>query len=401
MLWFAIFFVATSALAWFGAARHGQHTEDRWWVTSLRVSVAISTALVLLSLWLMGSSLAASPMEDLAESLPTAAWACLGGAVWIRAGLFPFHGWVLGMAQKLPMVLATPWLMAPVGVYMVARLSVTSLEGPPGAAVLMILTLAAVQALYGSMLAFGAKSLRTMIGSLALADTALAIVAIVEGDEHTLSGGLLMVLSNAVALTGMWIIAAAAASRTGNDHMHRLTGFAQRAPMLSMWFMVFAVAGFGLPGSPAFVATELVVHGSWQSHPAFAGLFVVVQALTSVVLWRAWTIAFLGTPASAVPVSPLLSVQLRPHPIDAMPRERWGALILAGVGLIMGLLPAAALDFERPAVDQLLDHANKLEDYGREAGNPAGYTIVSEESAATASGENTMGISMPPSQLSN
>ena len=45
MLWFAIFFVATSALAWFGAARHGQHTEDRWWVTSLRVSVAISTAL--------------------------------------------------------------------------------------------------------------------------------------------------------------------------------------------------------------------------------------------------------------------------------------------------------------------------------------------------------------------
>ncbi len=143
------------------------------------------------------------------------------------------------------------------------------------------------------------------------------------------------------------------------------------------------MAGFGLPGSPAFIASELVLHGTWQAHPAFSVLVAVAQGLASVALWRAWTLAYLGQPTGARSANAPSAVSTE-RPLDATRRERSGALALAGVGLLLGVMPALALNFEAPAVDHLLRQVEP------EAHAPAEPGVHDPHSAQTPSADTPL-----------
>jgi NADH:ubiquinone oxidoreductase subunit 5 (subunit L)/multisubunit Na+/H+ antiporter MnhA subunit len=380
--------------------RHGTAAEDKWWKRGLVGSVAVSYGALVVALFMIPSAEWWAPMDTVAAHLTGWPLALLALSGWTRAGLFPFHGWMLGMPQKLPVVASAPWLLAPVGVYTFARLGLAGAAHGGATIVLLVLIAAAAQGVYGVILAFAQKNLRTMIGALALADTGLAMLAIVEADQHTLHGGLLMVLANGVALTGLLVVAAATASRAGSDVLLQLRGFARRAPMLSTWFIVFAVAGFGLPGSPAFIASELVLHGTWQAHPGFAVLFAVTQGLASVALWRVWTIAYLGQPVQMKHANALSAVAVS-RPLDATRRERTGALALAGVGLVLGIMPALALNFEAPAVDHLLRQVDPVielhapDEASQHAPAVEPHTLLEPEAADTASSVEGLAAELP------
>ncbi|MFM9195636.1 MAG: hypothetical protein ACKOWG_07835, partial [Planctomycetia bacterium] len=100
------------------------------------------------------------------------------------------------------------------------------------------------------------------------------------------------------------------------------------APELAAFFLLFGLAGIGLPGTLSFVADDLIVSGSLDEQ-LHAGLLVILSTvLCGIAMMRGWFHVFGG------PVEP----DGPRHAI--LPRERVALTILVAVLFVLGLWPA-------------------------------------------------------------
>jgi NADH-quinone oxidoreductase subunit M len=71
-------------------------------------------------------------------------------------------------------------------------------------------------------------------------------------------------------------------------------GIVRKMPMLSAAFFLFGLATIAIPGSVAFAAEDMLVHGALELHPWLTGVMVLAMVLNAVTFMRAFTITFLG-----------------------------------------------------------------------------------------------------------
>jgi len=115
-------------------------------------------------------------------------------------------------------------------------------------------------------------------------------------------------------------------------------------PWLASFFLLYGLAGMGLPGTSGFPAELLILMSTFERH-AGAGL----AALVGMVLGAAYFLgiyrrAFFGP--STQPA--VLAAE------DLRPREFWLALAFALLIILFGLWPGMLLDLMRPALETWL-----------------------------------------------
>jgi NADH-quinone oxidoreductase subunit M len=103
------------------------------------------------------------------------------------------------------------------------------------------------------------------------------------------------------------------------------------------------MASIGLPGFSGFVAELQVLIGAWHAFPFFAIAAGVGIVIGIAYTWRAMQKAFFETTGQKVPE------RVPAFPPITLP-ERAGALILAGVSLVIGLYPQLLLRIIGPAL---------------------------------------------------
>jgi NADH-quinone oxidoreductase subunit M len=110
----------------------------------------------------------------------------------------------------------------------------------------------------------------------------------------------------------------------------RYLGLAEHAPKLAVFFIVFALALVGLPGTLGFCSQDLLIHGTLASHPQTGLLLPIATAMNAVSVFRLFARLFLGKRRTGFTVM-----------ADALPRERW--ILAAGVVFVVlgGLFPNA------------------------------------------------------------
>jgi NADH-quinone oxidoreductase subunit M len=195
---------------------------------------------------------------------------------------------------------------------------------------------------YGAALALVQRELRGLIGMLAMSQSALVLAGLSGKLPMELSGAFCVWISSGLALTGIGLVSWALESRAGPIRLDTPQGRFWDAPALAAFFLLFGLAGIGLPGTLSFVADDLIVSGSLDDHLS-AGLMVIGSTvLCGIAVMRCWFHVFGG-----------------PSPVDSprhaiLGREKVPLTILIGTLFVLGIWPGPLVQSLERAAEGVL-----------------------------------------------
>ena len=330
--------IATALPTWISArGTPGGRPTARVFATAMVVSllcVAVGTVLMLLD----------PPWEKGVGMLGNAGGWLVAVAVLIRDGIVPFHSWYPAIFSGAPMSMAIAVTMPQVGAYTAVRMLIGHADHGDGVAqeLVVVSQLALFTAVYGAALAVVQRDLRGLIGTLAMSQSALVLAGLAGKLPMELNGAFCVWISSGLALTGIALVAWALESRAGSLSLETPQGRFRDAPMLAAFFLLFGLAGIGLPGTLSFVADDLIVSGSLDEQ-LHAGLMVIASTvLSGIAVLRGWFTIF-GGPAT---------VDGPQHSV--LPRERVALVGLLVPLFFLGLHPAPLVRSLERAAEQLL-----------------------------------------------
>lgn len=265
-----------------------------------------------------------------------------------RMAAFPFHVWLVPFVDEASPLLFAVSFAANVGLVLFLRVALPLASALIDDAVPFVAVVGLVTALHAALRALSEQRLRRLIALVVGSQLGTILVGAAALRDQAATGAMVGVASVAFGATGLLLVASAVEFRVGSVNVRMgtsspragvTTGLSAAMPRASLAWFVLAFAVVGIPGSLAFVAEDLVLHGLLHAHPIFAVLALLASVLNAVTLFRAGASLFLGTPSRTFAVPDLLL------------RERVAlvvvALLLFGVGLAPHRLVTAATSAAR------------------------------------------------------
>jgi NADH-quinone oxidoreductase subunit M len=198
-------------------------------------------------------------------------------------------------------------------------------------AIALVAGISLFSAALAALLSLVQKSLRGVIGWLAVSQSGLVLVGLCAGETEGVTGALLQSLASGLGITGLVAGLIMLEARTGTSDLASLSGLCQRRPHLAGLFLLLGTAVLGIPGSLGFLADDMLVHGPLREHPVLSCGVLGVTVLSGAAFLRAYVRAFFGPalPGAAAP--------------DLLLRERAVLLTLIDALFGFGLFPSTIL----------------------------------------------------------
>ena len=294
-----------------------------------RASVALGASCILLAaaVFLLGNSPLTAAVGLGGRS---AAWAFgLGtAAALIRSGIFPFHSWAVSAFDNADdMLPAAALLSGQSGAFLVARLALVMPEQAQ-VALPVISDLSLMSALLMAFLAIGETAPRRILALIAASQGAFLISGLEIRNVEGITGALVHTLVVSACVAGLVMVYRLLHARAGDAVDEPFAGLGTRAPRFSLFFLIFALALVGVPGTLGFAAEDLLFHGALETHPALGIALPLATALSAIALLRLYAHIFLGKrQLHVVPVS------------DARAHERFACAALIVLLVATGLTP--------------------------------------------------------------
>jgi len=251
-----------------------------------------------------------------------------------KAPIFPFHTWLPTIAMEGPVSVAAIMTGLKLGAYGFIRFMVPLAPDAATHYHWLLAGLGVIGILYGAIVALNQSNLRRMLAYSSISHVGLVVLGIASFNIQGIQGSIFQLLNFSLIMGGLFLITGFLHHRTGSTDSLSLGGVAHSMPLLTSFFLLFGLAGIGIPGTNGFIGEHLILLGSLQAHTG-AGL----AALAGIVLSAAYFLnmyrtTFLGTSRTAV-VSDSL---------DLLPRELGLILLMAGLILFTGLYPSSIMD---------------------------------------------------------
>jgi NADH-quinone oxidoreductase subunit M len=207
----------------------------------------------------------------------------------IKLPLWPFHGWMPGAYAAAPLLVTglLSAVMSKAGVYGLMRVGVPMFpEGADNLAVVMSV-LAVIGIIYGSLVAWRAKTMRMLVAYSSLAHLGFIVLGIMAFNVTAGQGAVLQMVNHGIVTAAAFaIVGIVARAKHGDEEMDRIEGLANGAPWLAGVFLVVAMAALAIPGSNAFVGEFFILTGVFAERPLLAVLACVGIVYASVYMLR-------------------------------------------------------------------------------------------------------------------
>lgn len=163
--------------------------------------------------------------------------------------------------------------------------------------------------------------------------------------EGGIQGGMIQMISHGFVSAALFLCVGVLYDRVHSRLIKDYGGVVKSMPIFASFFMLFAMANVGLPGTSGFVGEFFVILSAFQ-----ANLWYALSAVTLLILGASYTLwmvkrVVLGSPHHAE--------------IDALPdlyfNEKCSFIILAIMILWLGLWPAPLLNFMEATVGHLIE----------------------------------------------
>jgi NADH-quinone oxidoreductase subunit M len=205
----------------------------------------------------------------------------------IKMPIFPFHSWQPDTYEQAPtavtMVLSA--VMVKMGVFAVIRWLLPVLPyGSYAYGETTIAILSVIGMVYASLLAMRQNDMKRLIAYSSIAHIGLMVIAIFAETEMSMQGVMIQMFNHGINIIGLWIIVEIIEQKYGTRKLSDLGGIAQKAPVLSIFFVVIALANIALPLTNAFVGEFLMFAGIFTSVLYQFELFLIPAAGLCIIL---------------------------------------------------------------------------------------------------------------------
>ncbi len=233
-------------------------------------------------LWSLSGSFDIDKMGVALDSrLAVAAYLCLAGGAFAKAGAMPFHTWVPDTAEDAPTPV-TAFLPASLdkllGIYFLARLSLDIFK-MDAAMNTFLMAVGSITIVAAVMMALIQHDLKRLLGYHAVSQVGYMVLGIGTGNPIGIAGGLFHMLNNAVYKSCLFFSAGVVERKAGTTDLDRLGGLAKALPVT---FIAFLIASFSISGVPPF-------NGFASKWMVYQG--IIAMAHTGSRLWVIWILA--------------------------------------------------------------------------------------------------------------
>ncbi|HET9738012.1 MAG TPA: NADH-quinone oxidoreductase subunit M [Solirubrobacteraceae bacterium] len=220
----------------------------------------------------------------LGENSQKLLFAAFALAFLIKMPSFPFHGWMPDAYRNMPLpVLAVfSGVVSKVAAYGFLRIALPLFPEAVADWQLILLIIALLSIVYGSVLAFTQTNIRLILGYSSIAQLGFITLGIfaLDPEGRGAQGALLQAINHGLVVAPLFLIAALLAARAaGSEDLRDMGGIATRAPVLATLFMIVTLATLAMPGSANFVGEFFILLGVFESE-----LAVAIIASTGVIL---------------------------------------------------------------------------------------------------------------------
>jgi NADH-quinone oxidoreductase subunit M len=208
----------------------------------------------------------------------------------IKAPLFPLHGWMPDTYRStpIPVLIGLSAVLSKRGAYGFLRIVLPLLPDASVHFQELMIAIAVVSILYGSVLAFSQDEARLVVGYSSIAQLGFIVLGIFSLDPKGADGAVFQMVNHGLVVAPLFLIIAVLASRSGgSERLRDMGGLAFRAPVLAALFLIVTFATLAMPGSGNFVGELLILFGIFNTKFVYA-----VVASTGVVLASVYMIRF-------------------------------------------------------------------------------------------------------------
>jgi NADH-quinone oxidoreductase subunit M len=251
----------------------------------------------------------------------------------IKAPIWPFHGWLPDAYRQAPPEVAAilSGTMSKTAAYGLFFIAIPHFPGPVADMRDVILALAAIGLVYGSLLAFRQPDFRGVVAYSSLAQLNLILIGVLAVNASGYTGALLQMVNHGLISTALFLLAGAIERRTSTGELRLLGGMARGRPVLATILITTGVIALAVPGSSAFAGEFLVLNGIFDIGWGWAVVGAVAIVLAAMYMLRLISAVLHEDVGSAVPAEAL----------DLRPAEIGVIAPLVVVLLVLSFWPAA------------------------------------------------------------
>ncbi|SHE46193.1 NADH-quinone oxidoreductase subunit M [Streptoalloteichus hindustanus] len=222
--------------------------------------------------------------------LSTQIWLFLGffAAFAIKAPLVPVHTWLPDAAAEAPIVVSVilVGVLDKVGMFGFLRYLLPMFPKASQELAPLVLVLAVVGVLYGSLLATGQRDLKRFIAYVSIAHFGFMALGVFAFSTQSQVGAVSYMINHSVATGMLLLVIGMVIARGGSTRISDYGGMARLTPVLGGLFLLAGLSTLSLPGTNSFVSEFLVLLGSYPREPVYTVLAALGMVLAAVyVLW--------------------------------------------------------------------------------------------------------------------
>lgn len=203
----------------------------------------------------------------------------------IKMPIFPLHTWQPDTYEQAPaattMVLSG--VMVKMGVFGMIRWLFPVVTGASFMWGDFITPLAIIGMIYASLIALRQDDLKRLVAYSSIAHIGLLCAGMFTQNTYGIQGVMIQMFSHGINIIGLWIVVDWIERKTGTRKISGLGGIAQKAPALTFFFVVIALANIALPLTNAFVGEFLIFNGILTSFTEYYVWFTVMAGVCIIL----------------------------------------------------------------------------------------------------------------------
>lgn len=263
----------------------------------------------------------------------------------VKAPIFPLHTWSPDAYETSPTagVVVIAGIMAKLGSYGIIRFDFELFPSATLAYAPLLLTLAVIGIIYGSIVAARQGDLKRMMAYSSLAHLGFIVLGLFALTTQGVTGGILQMTNHGIFTAAIFLLIGMMYARRSTWQAGELAGLQRSAPVLAGMFTVAMLASIGLPGLSGFVGEFLILIGTFVTRTWWA-----VVATTGVVfsaLYLLWAYQRVFHNRAEGRNASVADLTLREVAVMAP---------LVALMVLMGVFPAPVLNRITPTVNHLM-----------------------------------------------
>lgn len=266
----------------------------------------------------------------------------------VKVPMFPVHTWLPDAHVEAPtggsVILAA--IMLKVGAYGFIRFSMPIAPDASHKLAGVMIALSLIAVVYIGLVALTQTDMKKLVAYSSISHMGFVTLGFFIFNTYGVEGGLMQMISHGFVSGALFLCIGVLYDRVHSRNIADYGGVANTMPVFAAFFMLFAMANSGLPGTSGFVGEFMVIMGAVKANFWYA--FLAASTLifgAAYTLWMYKRVIF-----GAVTNSHVAELT------DITTREKLVFAILALTVLGMGLYPLPLTEIMHVSVSDLLVH---------------------------------------------